>query len=86
MRRMTLRMSFPAGHSRVHPGVSQYWHSRAKRIARAVGGHHGAWPTPAEEQAIKSDERGGAGLVAVNAGQHVSDVLGLDFGKRAVQP
>jgi CRISPR-associated endonuclease/helicase Cas3 len=32
----------------------------AKRIARAVGGHHGAWPTPAEEQAVKSDERGSA--------------------------
>ena len=31
----------------------------AARIARAVGGHHGAWPTPADEQAVKSDERGG---------------------------
>jgi CRISPR-associated endonuclease/helicase Cas3 len=37
----------------------------AKRIARAVGGHHGAWPTPVEEQAIKSDERGGAEWDAV---------------------
>jgi CRISPR-associated endonuclease/helicase Cas3 len=31
----------------------------AKRIARAVGGHHGAWPQPAQDQAIKSFERGG---------------------------
>jgi CRISPR-associated endonuclease/helicase Cas3 len=31
----------------------------AARMARALGGHHGAWPTPAEEQAVKSDERGG---------------------------
>jgi len=37
----------------------------AKRIARAIGGHHGAWPTPAEEQAVKSDERGGAEWDAV---------------------
>jgi CRISPR-associated endonuclease/helicase Cas3 len=37
----------------------------AARIARAVGGHHGAWPTPAEEQAVKSDERGGAEWDAV---------------------
>lgn len=32
----------------------------AARIARAIGGHHGAWPTPAEEQSVKSDELGGA--------------------------
>ncbi len=37
----------------------------AKRIARAVGGHHGAWPTPAEEQAVKSNERGDAEWDAV---------------------
>lgn len=32
----------------------------AKQLARALGGHHGAWPTPHEEQNVKSDERGGA--------------------------
>lgn len=30
----------------------------AKKLARALGGHHGAWPTPQEEQNVKGDERG----------------------------
>ncbi len=29
-------------------------------IACAAGGHHGAWPTHDQEQAVKGDERGGA--------------------------
>lgn len=30
----------------------------ARKIARAVGGHHGSWPTPADLQRIKSTEYG----------------------------
>jgi len=31
----------------------------ARRIARAVGGHHGSWPLPAEIQALKAAQIGG---------------------------
>jgi CRISPR-associated endonuclease/helicase Cas3 len=37
----------------------------AKKVARAVGGHHGAWPSPAEVQHIKSTQKGGEDWDAV---------------------
>jgi len=37
----------------------------AKHLARALGGHHGAWPTPLEDQAVKSIQRGGTEWDAV---------------------
>lgn len=32
----------------------------AKLLARALGGHHGSWSSPLEEQQVKADARGGA--------------------------